>query len=60
MVNSMIGNVTKSQYQRGLDVYSSQFRIPRKDVASWFVGAVGERFGEQAILAGGGGGRTTS
>ncbi len=34
--------------------------MPREEVASWFVAAVGERFGEEAILAGGGRGRTMS
>jgi 4-carboxymuconolactone decarboxylase len=37
------------RYERGLDAYASQFRIAREDVAGWFAGRVGERFGEEAI-----------
>jgi len=51
---NVMGDAVDPRYQRGLDVYASQFHMPREEVASWFVGAVGERFGEEAILAGGG------
>ena len=37
------------RYERGLDAYASQFRIAREDVAAFFAGRVGERFGEEAI-----------
>ena len=37
------------RYERGLDAYASQFRIPREDVAAWFAERVGERFGEESI-----------
>ncbi len=37
------------RYERGLDVYASQFRIAREHVAAWFAERVGERFGEEAI-----------
>ncbi len=50
----MTGSAADSRYQRGLDVYASQFHLSREEVASWFARAVGERFGEEAILAGGG------
>ena len=39
----------KDRYERGLDAYASQFRIPREDVAGWFAERVGERFGEESI-----------
>jgi alkylhydroperoxidase/carboxymuconolactone decarboxylase family protein YurZ len=42
---------TKGRYERGLDVYASQFLMPRDEVASWFAEWVGERFGEEAILS---------
>jgi alkylhydroperoxidase/carboxymuconolactone decarboxylase family protein YurZ len=38
-----------SRYQRGVDVYASQFHITPMQVPSWFADAVGERFGEEAI-----------
>jgi 4-carboxymuconolactone decarboxylase len=34
-----------------LEVYASQFSIPREQVAARFAEHVGERFGEEAILA---------
>lgn len=40
--------------ERGIDAYASQFGIPREEVAAWFVGTFGERFGEEAIAAAGG------
>jgi len=43
--------VTSRRYERGLEVYASQFQIPREEVASWFTERVGERFGEQTILS---------
>ncbi|HEV7680337.1 MAG TPA: carboxymuconolactone decarboxylase family protein [Candidatus Dormibacteraeota bacterium] len=43
--------MTNGRYEHGLDVYASQFRIPRDEVASWFAERVGERFGEEAILS---------
>jgi hypothetical protein len=46
--------VTDRRYERGLEVYASQFQIPREQVASWFAEHVGERFGEEAILSGAG------
>ncbi len=46
--------VTDRRYERGLDVYASQFQIPRAEVAAWFAEHVGERFGEEAILSGAG------
>jgi hypothetical protein len=39
--------VTDRRYERGLEVYASQFQIPREEVASWFA----ERVGEEAILS---------
>ena len=42
------------RYERGLDAYASQFRIPREEVEPWFREHFGERFGEEAINAGGG------
>jgi alkylhydroperoxidase/carboxymuconolactone decarboxylase family protein YurZ len=41
--------VTDRRYERGLEVYASQFQIPPEAVASWFAERVGERFGEEAI-----------
>jgi alkylhydroperoxidase/carboxymuconolactone decarboxylase family protein YurZ len=43
--------MANERYERGLDVYASQFRIPRDKVASWFSERVGARFGEEAILS---------
>jgi alkylhydroperoxidase/carboxymuconolactone decarboxylase family protein YurZ len=40
-------------YEQGLDVYASQFHIPREEVAGWFAERVGERFGEAAIRSAG-------
>ena len=37
------------RYERGLDAYSSQFGIPREEVAVWFAERFGERFAEEAI-----------
>jgi 4-carboxymuconolactone decarboxylase len=42
------------RYERGLDAYASQLGIPREDVPAWFAERFGERFGEEAINAGGG------
>ena len=42
--------VTDQRYQRGVEVYASQFQIPREEVTSWFGKRVGEHFGEEAIL----------
>lgn len=42
------------RYERGLDAYASQFRIPREDVAQWFTDRYGDRFGTEAINAAGG------
>jgi 4-carboxymuconolactone decarboxylase len=42
------------RYQRGLDAYASQLRIPREDVAATFAERFGERFAEEAINAAGG------
>lgn len=42
------------RFDRGLDAYASQFDIPREDVLVWFAERFGERFGEEAINAGGG------
>ena len=38
-----------ARYQRGLQAYASQFRIPPDQVPAWFAGTVGDRFGEEAI-----------
>ena len=43
--------MANERYERGLDVYASQFQIPRDEVASWFSERVGARFGEEAILS---------
>jgi 4-carboxymuconolactone decarboxylase len=42
------------RYERGLDVYASQFGMPREEVASWFAERYGERFATEAINAAGG------
>jgi 4-carboxymuconolactone decarboxylase len=42
-------NRDAARYQRGLEAYASQFRIPPGQVPSWFADTVGERFGEEAI-----------
>ena len=39
------------RYERGLDVYASQFGIPREEVHAWFAERMGERFGDEAIRA---------
>jgi 4-carboxymuconolactone decarboxylase len=39
------------RYAQGLEVYASQFQIPRDQVAAWFADHVGAPFGEAAILA---------
>ena len=44
-----MGAATDDRYERGLDAYASQFRIPRGEVAAWLAERVGERFGEEAI-----------
>jgi 4-carboxymuconolactone decarboxylase len=46
--------VANRRYERGLEVYASQFEIPREEVASWFTAHVGARFGEESILSGAG------
>jgi 4-carboxymuconolactone decarboxylase len=46
--------VSDDRYERGLDAYASQLGIPREDVPAWFAERFGERFGEEAINAGGG------
>ena len=42
------------RYERGLDAYASQFRLPRDEVEPWFREHFGGRFAEEAINAGGG------
>jgi 4-carboxymuconolactone decarboxylase len=42
------------RYERGLDAYASQLRIPRDEVPQWFAERFGERFAEEAINAAGG------
>ena len=42
-------NSYTARYQRGLDAYASQFHITPEQVPGWFAGAVGARFGEEAI-----------
>jgi len=42
------------RYERGLDAYASQMRIPREEVPQWFAERFGERFAEEAINAAGG------
>jgi 4-carboxymuconolactone decarboxylase len=37
------------RFERGLDVYASQFGIPRDEVLQWFAEHTGERFGIEAI-----------
>jgi alkylhydroperoxidase/carboxymuconolactone decarboxylase family protein YurZ len=37
------------RYERGLDVYASQFGIAREEVPVWFAERMGERFGDEAI-----------
>lgn len=39
------------RYEAGLEVYASQFQIPREEVAPYFTEHVGERFGTETILA---------
>ncbi len=39
------------RFERGLDVYASQFGIRREDVPAWFAERMGERFGTEAIYA---------
>lgn len=39
------------RYERGLEVYASQFQILSEEVPSWFAERVGERFGKETILA---------
>ena len=46
--------VTDRWYKCGLDVYVSQFAIPREQVVSWFADRVGARFGEESIRSGAG------
>jgi 4-carboxymuconolactone decarboxylase len=41
----------EDRYERGLDAYASQFRIPREEVEAWFAERMGERFGTEAINA---------
>lgn len=42
-------NSDTARYQRGLQAYSSQFQITPEQVPGWFAGAVGDRFGQEAI-----------
>jgi 4-carboxymuconolactone decarboxylase len=42
-------NCDTARYQRGLQAYASQFHIRPDQVPAWFAGAVGDRFGEEAI-----------
>lgn len=49
--NGQEGNALDERYDRGLDVYASQFRIAPEAVAPWFAERVGERFGTETILA---------
>ena len=42
-------NSDTASYQRGLQAYSSQFRITPEQVPAWFAGAVGDRFAGEAI-----------
>src|SRR5262249_62155395 len=42
------------RYETGLDAYASQLRIAREEVPGWFAERFGERFGVEAINAGGG------
>ena len=46
--------VIDRRYERGLEVYASEFQIPREEVASWLADRVGERFAKEAILSGAG------
>jgi alkylhydroperoxidase/carboxymuconolactone decarboxylase family protein YurZ len=39
----------RARYQRGIQAYASQFRIPPEQVSAWFADAVGDRFAEEAI-----------
>jgi 4-carboxymuconolactone decarboxylase len=39
------------RFERGLDVYASQFGISRDEVLPWFAEHTGERFGSEAINA---------
>jgi alkylhydroperoxidase/carboxymuconolactone decarboxylase family protein YurZ len=39
------------RFERGLDVYASQFGISRDEVLPWFAEHTGERFGIEAINA---------
>lgn len=43
--------MTEQRYEQGLEVYASQFQIPREEVAAWFAERVGEHFGKEAILS---------
>jgi alkylhydroperoxidase/carboxymuconolactone decarboxylase family protein YurZ len=43
--------VDSRRYDQGLEIYASQFQIPRDQVAAWFTEHVGERFGQEAILS---------
>jgi 4-carboxymuconolactone decarboxylase len=42
-------NSDRARYQRGVQAYASQFRIPPEQVAGWFADAVGDRFAGEAI-----------
>ena len=46
--------VTDQRYERGLEVYASEFQIPPEEGASWLANRVGEHFAEEAILSGAG------
>jgi 4-carboxymuconolactone decarboxylase len=49
MTDSEMTDSGAGRYQRGLRAYASQFRIPPEQVPAWFAGAVGDRFGQEAI-----------
>jgi len=42
------------RYERGLDAYASQLRLPRDEVMPWFREQFGDRFAEEAINTAGG------
>jgi alkylhydroperoxidase/carboxymuconolactone decarboxylase family protein YurZ len=42
-------NSESARYQRGIQAYASQFRIPPEQVPGWFSEATGDRFAQEAI-----------
>jgi 4-carboxymuconolactone decarboxylase len=46
--------MSSDRYERGVDAYASQFRIPPDEVPKWFEERFSARFGEEAINAAGG------